>query len=248
MPYDASTSLDSGSFVVVSTFCLLPLRSPDGIFLGAIGLEATTEHLQRNGGMSPEMRRMVAGLAHQIELALTTVQMQRQIFDALRGLAPEMESLQKLSSRLEQATPATLSSLEDDIVLHPDFPQLVKDALSQLWGGPKLAESPLLGLRSVRRLLAEQGGSPTRALQAVLRQAIANLRPDDQIDPSAQEWLLYNLLEGRFLRRQTVRDVAHRLAMSESDFYRKQRIAIEEVARQIVLMEEHEYENSAGRG
>jgi len=106
----------------------------------------------------------------------------------------------------------------------------------------------LLGLRSVRRLLAEQGGSPTRALQAVLRQAIANLRPDDQIDPSAQEWLLYNLLEGRFLRRQTVRDVAHRLAMSESDFYRKQRIAIEEVARQIVLMEEHEYENSAGRG
>jgi hypothetical protein len=248
MPYDASTSLDSGSFVVVSTFCLLPLRSPDGIFLGAIGLEATTEHLQRNGGMSPEMRRMVAGLAHQIELALTTVQMQRQIFDALRGLAPEMESLQKLSSRLEQATPATLSSLEDDIVLHPDFPQLVKDALSQLWGGPKLAESPLLGLRSVRRLLAEQGGSPTRALQAVLRQAIANLRPDDQIDPSAQEWLLYNLLEGRFLRRQTVRDVAHRLAMSESDFYRKQRIAIEEVARQIVLMEEHEYENSSGRG
>jgi len=38
------------------------------------------------------------------------------------------------------------------------------------------------------------------------------------------------------------------LAMSESDFYRKQRIAIEEVARQIVLMEEHEYENSSGRG
>ncbi len=141
-----------------------------------------------------------------------------------------------------------MSSIEDDIVLHPDFPQLVKDALSQLWGGPKLAESPLLGLRIVRRLLAEQGGSPTRALQAVLRQAIANLRPDDQIDPSAQEWLLYNLLEGRFLRRQTVRDVAHRLAMSESDFYRKQRIAIEEVARQIVLMEEHEYENSSGRG
>lgn len=173
MPYDASTSLDSGSFVVVSTFCLLPLRSPDGIFLGAIGLEATTEHLQRNGGMSPEMRRMVAGLAHQIELALTTVQMQRQIFDALRGLAPEMESLQKLSSRLEQATPATLGSLEDDIVLHPDFPQLVKDALSQLWGGPKLAESPLLGLRSVRRLLAEQG----EAQHGPYRRCYARLSP-----------------------------------------------------------------------
>lgn len=247
MPYDAAASLDSGSFVVIDDFCLFPLRSPDGIFLGAIGLEATLDQLRRNGGMSADMRRMVTGLAHQIELALTTAQMQRQIFDALRELAPEMQSLQQLSSRLEQATPLTLSNLDDDIVLHPDFPQLVKDALTQLWGGPKLAESPLLGLRSVRRILAEQGGSPTRALQAVLRQAIANLRPDEQIDPSAQEWLLYNLLEGRFLRRQTVRDVAHRLAMSESDFYRKQRIAIEEVARQIVLMEEHEYENSSSR-
>lgn len=247
MPCDVSASLDSGSFVVIGSFCLLPLRSPDGVFLGAIGLEATAEQLRRNGGMSADMRRMVTGLAHQIELALTTVQMQRQIFDALRGLAPEMQSLQQLSSRLEQATPGMLAMLEDDIVMHPDFTQLVKDALTQFWGGPKLADSPLLSLRSVRRVLAEQGGSPTRALQAVLRQAIANLRPDDQIDPSAQEWLLYNLLEGRFLRRQTVRDVAHRLAMSESDFYRKQRIAIEEVARQILLMEEHEYEHSTGR-
>lgn len=247
MPYDASASLDSGSFLVVGSFCLLPLRSPDGMFLGAIGLEATTDQLRRNGGTSPEMRRMVAGLAHQIELALTTAQMQRQIFDALRGLAPEMQSLQRLSSRLEQTTPLTLATLDEDVVLHPEFSQLVKEALTQFWGGPKLAESPLIGLRSVRRVLAEQGGSPTQALQTVLRQAIANLRPDEQIDPSAQEWLLYNLLEGRFLRRQTVRDVAHRLAMSESDFYRKQRAAIEEVARQILLMEEHEYENSTGR-
>ena len=34
--------------------------------------------------------------------------------------------------------------------------------------------------------------------------------------------------------------LAHRLAISESDFYRKQRIAIEEVARQLVLMEDGE--------
>jgi hypothetical protein len=74
----------------------------------------------------------------------------------------------------------------------------------------------------------------------VLRQAISNLRPHEQLDPSAQEWLLYNLLEGRFLQRKTVRDVAHRLAMSESDFYRKQRIAVEEVARQLTMMEDGE--------
>jgi len=35
-----------------------------------------------------------------------------------------------------------------------------------------------------------------------------------------------------------VRDVARRLAMSESDLYRKQRVAIENVARTIASMEE----------
>jgi hypothetical protein len=149
-----------------------------------------------------------------------------------------MQSLQQLTSRLEQATPVTLSEMDGDVVLQPEFPQLVKDALTQFWGGPKLAESPLLAMRSVRRVLQSQGGSSTRALQAVLRQAISNLRPDDQLDPTAQEWLLYNLLEGRFLQRKTVRDLANRLAMSESDFYRKQRVAIEEVARQLALMED----------
>jgi hypothetical protein len=131
-------------------------------------------------------------------------------------------------------------NIDTDVVMNPDFPQIVKDALTQFWGGPKLTDSPLLGLRTVQRMLQDQGGSPTRALQAVLRQAIANLRPNEQLDPSAQEWLLYNLLEGRFLQRKTVRDVANRLAMSESDFYRKQRIAVEEVARQLTLMEDGE--------
>ncbi|MFV9504966.1 MAG: histidine kinase N-terminal 7TM domain-containing protein [Oscillochloridaceae bacterium umkhey_bin13] len=228
------------AFISAGGFCLLPLRSPDGLFLGALAIAYPPEQLRQGGDLSAETRQLISVLAHQMELALSTVQMQQQIFDALRGLGPEMETLQQISSRLEQATPATLSTIEGDLVLNPSFPQLVKEALTQFWGGPKLADSPLLGLRTVRRVIQAQGGSPTRALQAVLRQAIGNLRPDDQLDPSAQEWLLYNLLEGRFLQRKTVRDVAHRLAMSESDFYRKQRVAIEEVARQLVLMEEGE--------
>ena len=183
---------------------------------------------------------MIDALAHQIELALATAEMQQRIFDTLRDLGPEMQSLQQLGTRLEKATPASLPSLEADLSLQPQFWQLVKDALTHYWGGPKLSDSPLLGLRTVQRFLNAQGGSQTRALQAVLRQAINNLRPDDQLDPSAQEWLLYNLLELRFLQGKRNRDVAHRLAMSESDFYRKQRIAIEEVARQLVLMEDGE--------
>ena len=172
------------------------------------------------------------------QLLLFVILIQQGLFGARRGIGPEMQSLQALSSQLEQATPASLETLKSDVALHPEFPQLVKDALAHYWGGPKLSDSPLLGLRTVRRVLSEQGGSPTRALQAVLRQAIENLRPDEQLDPSAQEWLMYNILELRFLQGKRIRDTAEKLAMSESDLYRKQRIAVEEVARQLALMEE----------
>jgi hypothetical protein len=215
-------------------FCLLPLRGPEGDFLGALGVAYPNEALNTNA------RRLIGALAHQMELALATVQMQQRLFDTLRGMGPEVQSLQQLNTRLEQATPASLESLEAEVALLPEFPQFVKDALAHYWGGPKLSDSPLLGLRTVRRLLDDQGGSPTRALQAVLRRAIENLRPDEQLDPSAQEWLLYNILQLRFLQGKRVRDIADRLAMSESDLYRKQRIAVEEVARQLALMEEAE--------
>jgi hypothetical protein len=221
-------------------FILLPLHSPDGKFLGALGVAHSYDAVGNNGTITPEARHLIDVLTHQMELALATVEMQQRLFDTLRGLDPEMQSLRQLTTQLEQATPASLSELESDVSMQPQFPQLVKDALTHYWGGPKLSDSPLLGLRTVRRLIGEQGGSPTRALQAVLRQAINNLRPDEQLDPSAQEWLLYNILELRFLQGKRIRDIAQRLAMSESDFYRKQRIAVEEVARQLALMEDGE--------
>ncbi|MCU0494419.1 MAG: hypothetical protein MUD01_22755 [Chloroflexaceae bacterium] len=221
------------AFLACNGFCMLPLHSPDGAFLGALGVGFPPEVLRSNGGLSSDARRLISVLAHQMELGLTTVQMQQRLFNMLRGLGPEMQSLQELSTRLEQATPATLATLDTDVALQPEFFKLVKDALNDYWGGPKLSDSPLLGLRVVRRVLRDEGSSPTRALQAVLRKAIDNMRPDDQLDPSAQEWLLYNILELRFLQGKQARDVANRLAMSESDFYRKQRIAIEEVARQL---------------
>lgn len=228
----STPSLDA--FVRCDGFWLLALRGPDDTFLGALGVAYPRD------GFTPESRRLVGALAHQMGMALATVQMQQRLFDALRGMGPEMRSLQELNSKLEQATPASLDSLDTEVALLPEFPQLVKDALGQYWGGPKLSDSPLLELRTVRRVINEQGGSPTRALQAVLRQAIENLRPSDQLDPSAQEWLLYNILEMRFLQGKRIRDTAERLSMSESDLYRKQRIAIEEVARQLALMEEAE--------
>jgi hypothetical protein len=215
-------------------FALLPLHDPVGGFIGALGVGMPPDDLHGDA------RRVLGPLNHQIEMALTTVQMQQRLFETLRDMGPEMQSLQQLSTRLEQATPASIENLKTDVALLPEFPQIVKDALNHYWGGPKLSDSPLLGMRTVRRLIADQGGSPTRALQAVLRQAIENLRPDQQLDSTAQEWVLYNILEMRFLQGRRIRDTADRLALSESDLYRKQRIAVEEVARQLALMEEME--------
>jgi hypothetical protein len=230
--HESGATPPSEAFVPCDGFSLLALRSPRGDFLGALGVAYPYS------GLSTDVRRLIGALSHRMELALETVQSQQRLFGALRGMGPEMQSLQTLSSRLEQATPASLETLDSDVALLPEFPQLVKEALAHYWGGPKLSDSPLLELRTVRRLLADQGGSHTRALQAVLRQAIENLRPDEQLDPSAQEWLLYNILELRFLQGKRIRDTAEKLAMSESDLYRKQRIAVEEVARQLTLMEE----------
>lgn len=224
-------------------FRLLPLHSPDGQFLGALGIllypqiiDSTTD---QNGHFTPEVLHLIDVLTHQIELALTTVDMQERLLTTLRGLAPEMQSLQQLTSQLEQSSTAEPLPLPATVVPmdNGDFTQLVKDALTHYWGGPKLSGSPLLSLEAVRLVLDEHNGNPTRALQAVLRQAINNLRPDDLLDPNAPEWTLYNILELRYLQGKRTRDVATRLSMSESDFYRKQRIALEEVARQLALIE-----------
>lgn len=233
-PRDPDQVPDAGQFVRSNGFYMMPLRDRGGTFLGALGVAYSRQELPQ------DTLRLIGALAHQMELALANVQIQQQVFGTLRSMGPEIASLQEFSTRLDQTTPATLDSLDSEVALLPEFTQLVKDALSHYWGGPKLSDSPLLGLRTVRRMLDEQGGSPTRALQGVLRQAIENLRPDNQLDPSAQEWMLYNILELRFLQGKRIRDIAERLAISESDLYRKQRVAVEEVARQLALMEEGE--------
>src|SRR5690606_42130362 len=77
----------------------------------------------------------------------------------------------------------------------------------------------------------------SRAMRAVLQEAIENLRPEGQRSMTTAEWILYNILEMRFVQGRKVRDVALRLAMSESDLYRKQRVAIEAVTEVVAAME-----------
>ena len=71
----------------------------------------------------------------------------------------------------------------------------------------------------------------------MLLEAVERLKPDGTRSLTAAEWLLYNILEMKIVQGQRVRDVARKLVMSESDLYRKQRAAFEEVARMVLEME-----------
>lgn len=112
----------------------------------------------------------------------------------------------------------------------------VKDGLTHYWGGPKLTNNPLLQLKVVEEESENQDGNRTNALRSVLTDAIEMTKPGGE-RKFTSEWLLYNILELKFLQGKKVRDVARRLAVSEADLYRKQKVAIESVAQKIAVME-----------
>ena len=83
-------------------------------------------------------------------------------------------------------------------------------------------------------------------MRSILGQAIERLRPPGQRQMTTSEWLLYNILDLKFVQGKRVRDVAYQLAMSESDLYRKQRVAVAEVARILAEMEAQEVDGTNG--
>jgi hypothetical protein len=175
-------------------------------------------------------------LAAQATMALSDRLLQREVFNVVDRLVPQIEEIQRMRAAARyigsEAFTGSLEALSSDA----DIVQLVRAALSHYWGGPRLTESPLLQLRVVRRTLDEHEGNPVNALRAILRRGIDRVRPEGDRRFTA-EWMLYNILEMKFLEGRKVRDVAMRLAMSEADLYRKQRVAIEAVARVITDME-----------
>jgi ribosomal protein S7 len=122
----------------------------------------------------------------------------------------------------------------------------VRDALTHYWGGPKLTQNPLLNLQIVQQALDEHNDNPANALRSILRQAMDNVRPEGERRFTG-EWILFNILEMKFVEGHKVREVASRLALSEADLYRKQRVAIEEVARGILDMERQSQEGINGK-
>jgi hypothetical protein len=225
-----------GDLYVWNGFWLAPLRmrTQEEPVIGVVGVAARSPEPQ----LSPEERAGMEALLAQAATALADRRLQQGIFGALERIIPEIEDIQRRRGVVhyvgEEAL-AEFSVLEDD-----EFREWVWDALKHYWGGPKLSTSPLLSLRVVERAAQDFDGNAMQGLRQVLKLAIENLRPKGRREMTTQEWILYNILELKFLQGRKVRDVARRLAMSESDLYRKQRAAIQEVAQILAEMEREE--------
>jgi len=226
--------LRNENFVVCNGYWLLPLRSKDRqSTLGILGVEGN--HSQP--ALSLEELANVADFVGQAELALEDMHLQQDVFAALRQIVPEIEEIQRWRSQSFYPAPARLQRLESNPIYAPNFAQVVREALSHFWGGPRLVNSPLMDTRMVREALQENEGVPARALRAVLTAAIERLRPAGERSMTSSEWMVYNILEMKFVQGRRIREIADRMAISESDFYRKQRVAIEQLAKALVAME-----------
>lgn len=198
--------------------------------LGLLGLEREPGRI-----LEEEQFEALVVLAQRAALALQDRMRQEQVFTSLESLAPQVELIQRLRAAARYSSAEVLTAPQSPLD-QSDLSAWVKDALNHYWGGPKLTSSPLFRLKVVQKALQEHQDNPANALRAILRQAVEHIRPEGDRRFTG-EWILYNILEMKFLEGRKVREVALRLAMSEADLYRKQRIAIESVANEILEME-----------
>jgi hypothetical protein len=181
-----------------------------------------------------DQRQALWLLADRAALALEDRQLQQRVFRSLEEIEPQVEMIQRIRAlgRYDSAT-----ALADDFAPDSDMAEWVREALNHYWGGPKLTESPLMNLRVVHETAKEEyDGNMPNALRAILKKAVEKVRTEGE-RRFTTEWILYNILDLKFIEGRKVREVANRLAMSEADLYRKQRVAVESVARAILEME-----------
>ena len=221
-------------------FWILPLHQRRGNgdrdevrpLLGLLGVARKLDN-----PMDKDQREAVWLLADRAALALEDRHLQQRVFRSLEDLQPQIDMIQQMRAAGRYDTRA--SFLTDPLPPESDLADWVKDALTHYWGGPKLTNSPLMKLKIVQMLAEEYDGNTPNALRALLRKAVDQIKPEGD-RRFTSEWILYNILEMKFIEGRKVREVAGRLAMSEADLYRKQRVAVEAVARAILDMEQNE--------
>jgi hypothetical protein len=218
-------------------YWLIPLfeqENDDKNLLGLLGAVQNTET-----EMDDEQLETLSALVGRAALALEDRVKQHQVFSSLESLTPQVDLIQRLRAAASYNRRKILTELKPSLELEQGeaLNKWVKDALSHYWGGPKLSKSPLIRLRVVQQAIEEHDGITVNALRSILREGIERVRPEGERRFTG-EWILYNILEMKFMEGRKVREIALRLAMSEADLYRKQRVAIDAVTKAILELEE----------
>jgi hypothetical protein len=227
----------SEGFIEANGVGYLPLVAMDGAEKAAgkeelVGILAAP--LPSAELIDEDQMESISLLAERAALAIKDRQVQQQILRSITSLQAEVDLIQEM--RATASIEPVLNLQAPNRVLKPDFADWVRDGLTHYWGGPKLTNSPLLELKIVQKSGVDQDGNRTNGLRSVLKEAIERTKPQGERKYTG-DWLLYNLLDMKYIQGRKVREVAHKLAISEADLYRKQRVAIEAVALNILEME-----------
>lgn len=225
----------SQSMFTWGDYWIIPLYDPEKTKGELLGLMGIIQHPDQD--LDEEQLEALDMLSQRVAIALRDRRRQQQAFSSLEELTPQMDILQRLRAAASYDGSEMLSTTLP-LTNQGDITNWVKDALTHFWGGPKLTQNPLLRLKLVEQAMSDGEENPTNALRSILRRAIERVRPEGERRFTG-EWILYNILELKFLEGKKVREIAVRLAMSEADLYRKQRVAIEAVAEAIIEMEQN---------
>jgi hypothetical protein len=232
------------------SFWIIPLYSrraltaeQRGTLIGFMGIEARSQTTD----LTPDDEHMLLTFVRRAARTLDDMLLQTEIYAALEGLLPQFKTT-RLQAAETEYRPGR-EPIKDSNGL-PDREQVIDQvwaALRHYWGGAGLTSSRLQEMQVVRSALPDNENNPTRALRAVLQKAIDKQRPEGQRKMPSPEWTIYNILQLRFIERVKVRDSAYRLALSEPDLYRKQRVAVEAVADTLLEMEQQALDRADGQ-
>jgi hypothetical protein len=210
---------------------LVPIRySKDNSnkLLGVIILHKNLQDFEKEKTTALEI------LVNRAAFALHEREEQEQLLISLEMLTPQTSAIQSLLalSRFDQQR-----IIEENGSIDIDrMSKSVKDALTQIWGGPKILRNTLVRLQIVQKKIEEKKDSPVNAVREVLKDALFRLRPGGNREYT-NEWILYNIIDLKYFEGWKVKEITWKLSLSEADFYRKQRDAINALTRQIVDLE-----------
>jgi len=230
---------EEAQLIIWQSFWVTPLKGRlegQSLPIGILAIQARAVMID----LSEDDQSELAKFVYRADQTLDDLMVQTEILAALEGLLPQMQLTAKAREQIEYLPPRTVQPalpMPEDEKVRSLFNEQIRAALRHYWGGPGLTNSRLLDLTIVRNAMNDHLDSPTTTLRALLVKAIELQRPVGERKLHSPEWTLYNILELRFIKGEKVKDVGQKLAMSDADLYRKQRLAIDAVADTLWEME-----------